>query len=72
MDDAMLNDSEFVKIYLNKTLQRILDLEVRNLELDAKLERSGQLLREARDIINDYKKEKTDVTEKPKGYFDDN
>ena len=56
MNEGLLKDHEFVKLYINKMLQRIMDLEIKNLELEAKVERSGQLLTEARDVINEYKK----------------
>lgn len=71
MNEGLLKDHEFVKIYINKMLQRIMDLEVKNLELEAKVERSGQLLTEARDVINEYKKKENSEPERPKGYFDD-
>jgi proteasome assembly chaperone (PAC2) family protein len=67
-----LNDTEFVGIYINKMLQRIIDLEVKNLELETKVERSGQLLKEAREIMYDCKKKEGDPEKRPQGYFDDN
>jgi proteasome assembly chaperone (PAC2) family protein len=67
-----LNDTEFVGIYINKMLQRIIDLEVKNLELETKVERSGQLLKEAREIMYDRKKKESEPETRPQGYFDDN